>query len=356
MPSHNQTQAHSSGAAGRLASLDGLRGIAAVGVSLIFHARMIYNAGSDPFAGVPLIGWLQTYGWSLVDLFFTLSGFVFAHCYLQGSHMRAGVTAGDFLAARIARLWPLHLVTLAFIAVLLHAMPSTNAVNIALSAVFAHVFIEDPTHVLNGPAWSLSVEAICYFVFALAAFAGGRWLSIIAVASICFGVGAIWIFGTWDALIGRGLAGFFIGVLLCRARPALGLVPAWALLLGALLPFVFPPEGRMLIATVLVAWPCAILLALRTRLLASRLFIWLGDRSYAIYMVHLPIYVLIKGLIGDANAGSAGLTLLALLICWAVILVVSDILYRNLERPAQKAILASYREWKAPAPAGSVSP
>ncbi|WP_338242364.1 acyltransferase family protein [Aurantiacibacter hainanensis] len=339
---------------GRLASLDGLRGIAAVVVGLIFHARMIYDPGSDPFARVLPIGWFQVYGWSLVDLFFTLSGFIFAHCYLEGARMRSTVTAGDFLVARIARLWPLHLATLAYVAFVSRGWPETTVENIALSAMFAHVFLENSTDVLNGPAWSLSVEAICYAVFALAAFAGGRWLQGITIAAILAGVISIWVFGVWEALIGRGLAGFFIGVLLCRSLPVLARVPTPALLLGVLLPFVFPPEGRALIATVAVAWPCAILLALRTPALGGRLFTWLGDRSYAIYLVHVPVYLVAKNLIGDANAGSPGLSMLALLACWIAILAIANTLYRILERPAQRAILEFYRQHCKPAtPSGS---
>lgn len=197
MPSQSRPQRCSSKANGRLGSLDGMRGIAAVGVSLIFHARLIYDSGSDPFAGVPLFGWLQHHGWSLVDLFFTLSGFVFAHCYLKGWRMRPDVTASDFIVARIARLWPLHIVTLAFVAVILQGRSDTTLENIALSAIFAQVLIENPTSVLNGPAWSLSVEAICYGVFAIAAFAGGRWFQSIALAAVFVGVGAVWLFGTW---------------------------------------------------------------------------------------------------------------------------------------------------------------
>ena len=106
-----------------------------------------------------------------------------------------------------------------------------------------------------------------------------------------------------------------------------------------------------MIATILVAWPCVILLALRARPLSGRLFTWLGERSYAIYMVHIPIYLVATGFIGNANAGSPGLSMLALIACWTAILVVSDILYRTLERPSQSAILAFYRQCTAPAPA-----
>ncbi len=332
------------GASGRLSTLDGLRGIAAVIVGLIFHARILYGANSDPFAGVPGLAWFQDYGWALVDLFFVLSGFVFAHCYLEGSKLRPDVTVRGFMVARIARLWPLHVATLAFAVLVLREMPSTTAENIALSAVFAHVFIDNPTEVLNGPAWSLSVEAICYLLFVLAALLGGRWLWITTFAAITLGIASIAMFGVWEALIGRGLAGFFIGVTLCRSHDLCSKIPSWVLVAGLLVPFVLPPAGNGLIATVLIAWPAAVLLALRTRILAARAFTWLGDRSYAIYLVHAPTYFVAKSILGPAISDSRLTALLALAACWIVILAVSNTLYNSLERPAQKAILKAFRD------------
>jgi peptidoglycan/LPS O-acetylase OafA/YrhL len=332
----------STGAGARLDSLDGLRGIAALIVGLIFHARSLIDSTFNPFADVPPLRWFQLYGWSMVDLFFVISGFIFARCYLDGWRMRPGVSIASFAIARIARLWPLHLATLAFVAVMLQSWPSTTAENILLSAFFAHVLIDNPTAVLNGPAWSLSVEAICYVLFAAAAFAGSRWLQAMTLAGILIGASCIALVDVWDALIGRGTAGFFAGVVLCRCLPLFARVPLWVLIAGALIPFAVPPDGSALIATVLVAWPCVILIALRSRWLGGPAFTWLGERSYAIYLVHVPVYLVAFALRPAGPVSPLGVTL-SLLASWIAIFGIAHWIYSALERPAQRAILDACR-------------
>lgn len=61
----------------RLTRLDALRGLAAMGV-------VVYHMASWPHLHPVLIWpfhWLFGWGWTLVDLFFVLSGYVFAHVY-----------------------------------------------------------------------------------------------------------------------------------------------------------------------------------------------------------------------------------------------------------------------------------
>src|SRR5579864_1881132 len=92
----------------RLARLDGLRGIAATGVMLhhIFLFFFPWQFTIEPFSQVA--SWIHDFGWSLVDLFFILSGYVFAHVYLRDNALRSKEGMATFWIARIARLWPLH--------------------------------------------------------------------------------------------------------------------------------------------------------------------------------------------------------------------------------------------------------
>ena len=139
----------------RLLRLDGLRGLAACFISFVFHLRILFSQESNPLNGVPGLGWFQHWGWSMVDLFFVLSGFVFAHCYLDGWRLRAGTTISSFALSRFARLWPLHAVSLACIILILRDAPETTVANAMTSLAMLHVFLPAPTQTLNGPAWSL---------------------------------------------------------------------------------------------------------------------------------------------------------------------------------------------------------
>lgn len=324
----------------RIGQLDGLRGLAACAVGLLFHARLLYGDATNPFAGLAPIEWFQQYGWAFVDLFFVLSGFVFAHTYLTGWQLRPGMTARQFWLARIARLWPLHLVLLAFTVLLLRGEPSTTPVNVLLSALMLQVLVDNPTEVLNGPAWSLSVEMFAYGLFVLAAMTRPALFKTVTLAAIAWGAWDIWNNGVWGALIGRGLLGFFLGVLVQRNLDRLKQVPVWVLVPAALIPVLVPPAGHALLPTVLLAWPAVILLALRLPLLGKGALLWLGDRSYAIYLIHVPVYILLGNIAQQWGLVGQGGWLALTLAAWVLILVLSNTAYRQLERPAQCAIRA----------------
>lgn len=85
----------------RLLPFDGLRGIAAVGVTA-FHV--------NPMS--PFLFW----AWSFVDMFFVLSGF------LIGKILQRGISEGNFSLKnfwirRILRIWPVYYLTLALVVV-----------------------------------------------------------------------------------------------------------------------------------------------------------------------------------------------------------------------------------------------
>ena len=93
-------------------TLDGLRGIAALAVitrhaAAYFSSVSIYvlpNAGAPPISVGPFF---ESY--LAVDFFFVLSGFVLAHAY--GERLRHGLSAMQFMAIRLIRLYPLYLLS-----------------------------------------------------------------------------------------------------------------------------------------------------------------------------------------------------------------------------------------------------
>ena len=95
--------------------LDGLRGVAAL-IVVIFHYHHFYLADwrdrpnipkpdQFPFSGALLP--IYEHGDYAVQLFWVISGFVFAHVYF-----RRNTNLQGFIMARFARLYPLHFATL----------------------------------------------------------------------------------------------------------------------------------------------------------------------------------------------------------------------------------------------------
>lgn len=359
-------------------ALESLRGIAALGVTLV-HAvwtHSFYQAG------------LIQNAWLFVDMFFVLSGFVMSSAYADGLAGKGAVKA--FALRRFFRLYPLHLATLVlFVAAHLALVfvlgrdPQSNGFTAAnepfLQQVLANLTLTHaagvtPSTGLNGPSWSISGEAFAYAVFALVAasplWRRGRAFAFAGLAALGYFM-VSWIspldglFATHDAGIWRALFGFSIGVLtfiwLPRAKALLdgqqdiaagaqtiGLVGAFLFITSygigdavtSLAPFLFA-----FLVLALAAAPDAI----PARLLSAPPLVWLGTVSYSIYMLHYPIAIglneALNIVFGDEKIGHLGFTYsvvplwvgnLALVAYWVTVLVASALCYRLLEEPARR--------------------
>lgn len=357
--------APSGGAPTYVAQIDALRGLAALLVSLVFHIHYVVGEfRTGPLDGLPVFGWLHDNGWTLVDLFFLISGFVFSHVYLSDAGLRQGITFRKFMLARLARLYPLHLVTLIACAVILwFGRPATwnsvqsDAYHFALNLLFLQESWLSADFSFNVPSWSISVEMICYLAFITAALRGPRVFARVAI--LLMFIGAMMTMGT-DSVghhIGRGLFGFYAGYFVWRHRQRLSRVPAPLLVAVGVAALFVPSSGALSLGTFLcmTVWPAVLLLALRSQILCTRPFRWLGDRSYSIYMLHAPVFAAINvfGFNGQPVdrahwpllSGGAALA----------ILVLSHWSYVYLERPARNWINHRFNSGST-APSASLNP
>jgi peptidoglycan/LPS O-acetylase OafA/YrhL len=247
-------------------------------------------------------------GYLAVTTFFVLSGFV-----LSRGYMRTQWTGGNLLrygVARLARIYPVYLLSLAVIAPFVLAdhtpgkVPYAGAYALLLQGWLGSIPVN-----WNTPAWSLSCEMFFYMAFPLAALLIRRanWRNTLAVAAgACCLTRVLSTLGVPDGVKPLiHLADFVMGIaaacvydlLSRRARRPAGM---WLYLPGCAL------------AAALIAWPQALppgvdlntalrplnavlLLGLAlgggliARALSSGLAVYLGKSSYAMYILHVPI-------------------------------------------------------------------
>jgi peptidoglycan/LPS O-acetylase OafA/YrhL len=356
----------------RYRELDALRGFAALGIVLL-HYVTAYRA-------TPLIQIFEPFyraGFYCVDFFFVLSGVVLARAYL--TEPRRYDFRGN-LVRRLARIYPLHLVTLIAVAMLqlflvgvLHRPPfmleQNDLYHFVLNLTLSHYIGLQRAMSFNGPSWSISTEFYANLIFFLL-IRVRRDLRLDAIFLGLVVISAILITGLGNGRLGRSdtvlyvqvalirtIFGFFTGVLLYRwaiqgrdsahgvFADGLFVLTLWLLIFGSLGGFHSVPYAQM--GAVFLGFPMLIVTAIRSRWVGRLLrlppFTYLGDISYSLYLIHAPVQVLLAILI------SAGLVSIDFSRPWGLFvyltpcLVLAGLSHRYLELPAQARINAWWR-------------
>ena len=300
-------------AANRFEALDGWRGVCACFV-VLFHFH-----GYSPIYTSPLV----RHSWLFVDFFFVLSGFVIAWNYAD--RLSTGPEVRRFMVLRLGRVYPLHLFMLACFVAYEGARWASGTANGAAPftgemrpwAAVSNLFLLQGLHVhdsltWNGPAWSISTEAWTYAIFALVCAAAGLrgWMlaaAAIVPPAVLYGVSTTGMDVTYDWGLVRCVFGFALGVACCqfvRHRPPLlrgsGTAGATAIELVVVAAVVLFVSATGHAATSILApfvFAVAVLVFASeqgwvSRLFRTRLFNWLGQLSYSIYLTHF-LFVLV---------------------------------------------------------------
>jgi peptidoglycan/LPS O-acetylase OafA/YrhL len=358
----------------KLLGLEGFRFGAAITI-LIWHYQHFSFVGTEssffvkheqPFYGPLYL--LYNYGWVGVQVFWVISGFIFAWNYSERIRDRQ-VGPKEFFIARFSRLYPLHFLTLCVVALLQiiystvsSGRPFVYSNNSCLDFI-QHLFfasswgIENPIG-FNGPVWSVSVEVLVYLLF----FLNLRYLpfgktttSLILAAATALAL----IFP--DYVLFESVVYFYSGFLVHqflarrndKKRKASRLLLPWAGLCVVILSTIFLRLSDMQIARelttnkysvhiLLLSSVCFVIAIVapwnpKSRELAS----WLeklGDITYSIYLLHFPIQLLIAYAFlanGQSTPWRSGWLLVAYVF---VVLALSCVVFKSFELPAKTHI------------------
>lgn len=340
---------------------------------------VIFHFGRETSVAQLAPGFL-TAGPQMVSFFFVLSGFVLVLAYADRAE--PGRSPIGFWRARIARILPLYLLALGLSLWLFRDQPDTTLLALVLDLFFLQAWFPPYPLAINGPAWSLSVEAFFYLSFPL-------WLALLRRAPLRPAAWVGWALAAWlfsALLLGNllrpgfyqgfpsisfdlihflpltHLASFWLGMAVAfwlLRRPAEGkryLPPGLSILVMGLIAIAvffalelktryasldgfsaplqagfFAPLFAALILSVAVADPRT------TRWLRSKPLILLGEASYALYLLQQPMERLFTLymeplLVTAFNPSPTQLFLLYV----AMLVLVSIVVLKLFERPMQR--------------------
>jgi peptidoglycan/LPS O-acetylase OafA/YrhL len=319
------------------------------------------------------LGWREASGFIAkgylgVDLFFILSGFILAHVYGPQVICKR-FNYRSFLWARLARLYPVHLVTLFGLMILsLVARGAGIEVNEAFDTrtlgaqlLMVQAWGMTPAGSWNHPAWSISAEWFAYLLFPLSFTLVGfarriPWVGV-ALAACLFGfmfvvVPQLAFFGgaaltelTANGGAVRIIPSFLMGAALWRLGQSAKLSKraAWiGVWVSSASIVLIPSFGGNDALTWAGLAPLIFCLAETAKsgdsgAATGPLALWLGEASYALYMVHMPVDLVYFPVVEKLVQAPAGSPLALIIVLGAILasLIAAGILYQFLERPAR---------------------
>lgn len=357
----------------KLPSITGSRFWAAFLVFL-FHASLPSDLApfSDPTIQHVYTVIVGKAGWLGVSYFFILSGFIMVWSAKDSD------SVGDFYLRRFAKIYPTHFLTWA-IAFVVGAVSIYQYKLWSSNLLLVNTWFDDVRYffVANRPSWSLCIEAMFYLSFPLlfkvmksipekydlaglftvtvASFLVQMFIYLWVEPNKMMGAFPISQHHFWisyifpPARIFEFLAGMFAARLLINGRAIMLTKPvAFTLLAATYVGAMYVPY-QFSMSVVFIIPVCLLITAFagddldnKKTVLNHKTSVWLGEISYAFYMIHfLVLFYFLNLTAGKKFNLMEGVGLIVV----ALILTIScaSFLYKYFEVPMMKIIMAKFR-------------
>ncbi|WP_236792326.1 acyltransferase [Amycolatopsis sp. GM8] len=317
-------------------------------------------------------------GWSGVEFFFILSGFVLTWSARDDDQLRR------FWRRRFVKIYPNHLLTWAVAVVLaLWAGEAVTTGRVLPSLFLVHTWFPDLTVItsINVPSWSLSCELLFYLSFPLLLRLVRKirpnrlWLcaGVVAATIMILPLFADYLLPGTPTLPGQHMSlvqnwflvsfppvrvlDFTLGILMARIVQTgkwIRLPMSAAVLLlvvGCVFEVLLFPTVYGLTAPVVI--PLALVIAAgatadverKPSLVRGKVMVWLGEISFAMYLVHFLVLKYVHDALGADRTWDTPIAVLIIVGLLGLTIFISWLMYTFVERP-------SMRRWSRPRSAG----
>tara|TARA_B100000780_G_C21087603_1_gene438213 strand:- start:245 stop:1357 length:1113 start_codon:yes stop_codon:yes gene_type:complete len=356
----------------RLYLLDLARAFAAICVVLqhyqhfYAHKEQDFDRSAQPF--FEIIGFAYNFGSQAVPFFFSLSGFIFFTFYYK-KIFNGKISFKNFIVLRLARLYPLHILTLITITLLqqIYFHFESNyfiweADNI--ETFLTHIFLiqEWPMikpyvqHGFNAPSFSISIELFLYISFFFISLNYAKnisQVSIIVIASI-----ALYCVTRSSLTLGILLFyyGGFVFYILEKIKKSIEKNKKFVITILLIINLIIFSRslndsfmalqlqlnpitgGRLMILLYFIKFPLIIInlviIQIFIKSLGKNLQI-LGDISYTIYLIHVPLQIPFQIINNNFFKINYDNNIIFLIYIFLVLLV-SIVAYKFFELPSKK--------------------
>jgi len=339
----------------KFATLDGLRGLAAIAV-MALHLNF-----------TPGVSQGLSSAYLAVDLFFILSGFVIAHAY--SGRLDTTMTAGRFIVLRMIRLYPLYFAGLTLGALwrvgelVIQQPDAMTPLAIGQAFVLGLAFLPAPSGGATSDAWPLNPVFWSLFFEMIVNIGAALWWRHLSnrVLALIVAIGAavlVFAAATMGSLqhgyefadlwvgLARAVFSFFAGIAVFRSGRYLGRIslPAFASILIVTVVLLMPVSGQARpiydLAAILFIFPAIVVIARQNPgPLLTSIFVTLGAASYAIYTLHRPLVGFV-GKAGEALNAPLAVSATAFMVFMTTAAIVIDRVY---DGPARKRLAVAVK-------------
>lgn len=356
----------------KIAPLTSLRFFAALGVFLI-HYNQVYLQSTNALIVALRSVFFEGYLW--VGFFFILSGFIIS--YSQGVKKEKD-SPTHFLLKRFARIYPVHLLMLAFFCYYFNntwVMDQQSSILYNLFLVQSFIPVAHTYWGFNAVSWSISTEAFFYISFLLLCLLKPKYLGCLFVVLISMLVAGhlhqfqsrdimVWTYyinpvsRSVDFIAGMLLYHLYefskdkkITALLSSTTAKVASIFVMVVFMAIAIKTQFTKSFRYdlyyIIPMSFIIFTFSVSNGAISKFLSHRILVTLGESSFCLYMIHQSFTsIIIRKILDAPEKASVTEFFLLMPAMLSLMLILSLLIHFYYEKPAAKLILSLARDKK----------